>query len=320
VSVLMLRALGLGDLLTGVPAIRGIGRAFASSRRVLATPATLAPLVERIGGVDAIKDTSGLEPLRDVGDVEVAFNLHGRGPQSHRVLLATRPRRLVAFEHPDVVESASSPRWDAEEHEVSRWCRLLRGNGVDADERDLDVEVEPDPSFDGVTVIHPGAASAARRWPVERWAEVARTERDAGRALVVTGSSAERPSAERLVELAGLPASSLLAGRTDVDALASIVAAADVVMCGDTGVAHLATATRTPSVVLFGPTPPSMWGPPPDRPWHVALWAGRRGDPHGDTTDEGLIEIRVDDVIDAVARARASAPDCVDVVATGATT
>jgi ADP-heptose:LPS heptosyltransferase len=317
-TVLMLRALGLGDLLTAVPAIRGVARAFASSRRVLATPAAFASLVERIGGVDALHDASGLDPLGDVGDVEVAFNLHGSGPQSHRVLLATRPWRLVAFEHPDIVESAGSPRWDADEHEVARWCRLVRANGIDADERDLDLEVEPEPAFDGVTVIHPGAASAARRWPVGRWAAVARAERDAGRRVVVTGSSAEEPSAKRVADIAGLPASSLLAGRTDVGALASIVAAAAVVLCGDTGIAHLATATRTPSVVLFGPTPPSTWGPPPDRPWHVALWAGRRGDPHGDTADEGLLEIHVDDVIEAVARARASAPERFAAVATGA--
>jgi len=318
VSVLMLRALGLGDLLTAVPAIRGVGRAFASSRRVLATPAALAPLVERIGGVDALHDASGLEPLGDVGDVDVAFNLHGSGPQSHRALLATRPRRLVAFEHPDIVESAGSPRWDADEHEVARWCRLLRSSGIDAEDRDLDVEVEPDRSFDGATVVHPGAASAARRWPVERWAAVARAERDAGRRVVVTGSSAEEPSAGRVADLAGLPASSLLAGRTDVAALASVVAAADVVLCGDTGVAHLATATRTPSVILFGPTPPSTWGPPPDRAWHVALWAGRRGDPHADGADEGLLEIGVDDVLGAIARARAWAPQRFGALATGA--
>src|SRR5215217_3276449 len=171
-SVLTLRALGLGDVLTAVPAIRGIGRAFPSSRRVLATPAMLAPLVERIGGVDALHDVSGLEPLGDVGDVEVAFDLHGSGPQSHRVLLATRPKRLVAFEHPDVAESAGLPRWDPGEHEVARWCRLLCGSGIDADERDLDLAVDPDPSFDGATVIHAGAARAARRWPVERWAAV----------------------------------------------------------------------------------------------------------------------------------------------------
>jgi ADP-heptose:LPS heptosyltransferase len=67
---------------------------------------------------------------------------------------------------------------------------------------------------------------------------------------------------------------------------------------------------------LFGPTPPSTWGPPPDRPWHIALWAGRRGDPHGDTTDDGLLEITVAQVLEAVGRARASASTRFAAVAT----
>jgi ADP-heptose:LPS heptosyltransferase len=69
------------------------------------------------------------------------------------------------------------------------------------------------------------------------------------------------------------------------------------VVSGDTGVAHLATAVRTPSVVLYGPTPPSLWGPPADRPWNVALWAGRVGDPHGTTPDRGLLDLTVADVL-----------------------
>jgi ADP-heptose:LPS heptosyltransferase len=61
-------------------------------------------------------------------------------------------------------------------------------------------------------------------------------------------------------------------------------------------VAHLATAYGVASVVLFGPTAPAEWGPPPGRA-HRGLWAGRRGDPHGATPDPGLLAIRVDDVI-----------------------
>jgi ADP-heptose:LPS heptosyltransferase len=91
------------------------------------------------------------------------------------------------------------------------------------------------------------------------------------------------------------------AGRTDVVTLARLVAAAGRVVCGDTGVAHLATALRTPSVVLFGPTPPSLWGPPSDRPWHRALWAGGTGPAHGPHADPGLLRISVEDVLGALA-------------------
>jgi ADP-heptose:LPS heptosyltransferase len=93
----------------------------------------------------------------------------------------------------------------------------------------------------------------------------------------------------------------VLAGHGDLAHLALVVAAAARVVCADTGVAHLATALGTPSVVLFGPEPPSRWGPPPDRPWHRALWAGRRGDPRGASLDRGLALLTVDDVIAALA-------------------
>jgi ADP-heptose:LPS heptosyltransferase len=145
--------------------------------------------------------------------------------------------------------------------------------------------------------VHPGAASAARRWPAERWAAVARAEREAGHRVVVTGSSSERLLAEIVAGAAGLPADAVLAGRTDLLELAAVVAGAGLVLCGDTGVAHLATAFGVPSVLLFGPTPPSEWGPPPDRDLHVVLHGGGRGNPHGDSPDPGLLAISVEDVL-----------------------
>jgi ADP-heptose:LPS heptosyltransferase len=87
--------------------------------------------------------------------------------------------------------------------------------------------------------------------------------------------------------------------------LLRVVDSARVVVVGDTGVAHVATAVRTPSVVLFGPEPPSRWGPPPSRPWHVALWAGRTGDPRAWRTDPGLLELGVLDVLLEVRALRA---------------
>src|SRR5205823_1228874 len=71
------------------------------------------------------------------------------------------------------------------------------------------------------------------------------------------------------------------------------------VVSGDTGVAHLATALRTPSVVLFGPVSPRLWGPPEDAR-HLVLWAGRTGDPHAGSPDAGLLEITPEQVLQAL--------------------
>lgn len=296
-TLLVLRALGLGDLLTALPALSALAQAFPGHRRVLAAPRALAPLALHTGAVHAVHDTRPLEPLDPaLHGADVAVNLHGRGPQSRDLLRAARPRRLISFGH-------ERRAWRADEHEVDRWCRLLRESGIPADETELDLEpprqaVPSDAA--GATLIHPGAASGARRWPLERFAAVARAERDAGRRVVVTGAASETGDAEEIARLAGNGGISVYAGRTDLMGLAALVAAAGRVVCGDTGVGHLATALGTPSVLLFGPTSPDHWGPPAARQRHRVLWCGRTGDPHAPEPDRGLLEIEVSDVLRAL--------------------
>jgi ADP-heptose:LPS heptosyltransferase len=181
---------------------------------------------------------------------------------------------------------------------------MLRESGIPADPSDLLIEPGPapaDPDLVGATIVHPGAASAARRWPAERFATVARAEAAAGRRVLITGTAPERPLAVRLAEMAGLAPDSVVAGQTSLADLVALIGHASRLICGDTGVAHVASATATPSVVLFGPIPPSEWGPPRSGP-HIANWAGRRGDPHGSHTDPGLLEIDPEQVIEALAR------------------
>jgi len=302
--ILVLRALKLGDFLTGVPAYRALRRAYPSAEIVLAAPRTLEPLRELVGdAIDRIADAQPLAPLaNDVHGADIGVNLHGRGPQSHRVLLAAGVRDLIAFRNDEIPESAGGPERDPAEHEVTRWCRLLRHHGISADPRELDLAVPPVlvPSrIRGATLIHPGAASEARRWPAERWIEVARAEQRLGRAVIVTGGREETDLAHRVADAAGIPTTHVYAGRTNLRELAALVAAAGRVVCGDTGVAHLATAYRTPSVVLFGPIPPTAWGPPL-RPYHRVLWNGTTGDPHANRVDPGLLAIPAERVIAAL--------------------
>jgi ADP-heptose:LPS heptosyltransferase len=302
--LLVLRALGLGDFLTGLPALRALRDAFPDHRLVLAAPAPLEPLARLSGAVDALHPTGPLAPLdAALAGADVAVNLHGKGPESHRILLRSRPRRLLAFANPEIPESAGMPVWSADEHEVYRWCRLLTESGVSADPSRLDLAPPERRAVRdaATTVIHPGAASAARRWPAERFAAVARSERDAGRRVVVTGTPAEARVAFEVARAAELDHADVLAGKTDLLGLAAVVAGAGRVVCGDTGVSHLATAFGTPSVVLFGPMSPNHWGPPPDRREHRVLWAGIAGDPHASVIHPGLLRIDVADVLDALA-------------------
>lgn len=286
-----LRGLGLGDFLTVLPALRALADAFPGHHRVLAAPAPLAPLVELSGAVDRLAPVEPLAPLpADLHGADVAVNLHGRGPQSMRLLQAAGPRRLIAF------GTAGGPAWQEDEHEVDRWCRLLTESGIPADPDRLELRPPPSPppaGARGATVVHPGASALSRRWPEERFAQVAAREAAAGRPVVITGGPGEVGLARAVAAAAGLPETAVLAGGTDLLELAAAVAAAARVVCGDTGVAHLATALGTPSVLLFGPTSPARWGPPPGRARHLVLWAGRIGDPHGAHPDPGLLEIPV---------------------------
>jgi ADP-heptose:LPS heptosyltransferase len=292
--VVVLRALGLGDLLTGVPALRALRSALPTHHLVLATPAPLAPLAFHAGVADEVVDTRGLDGRIAVeGAVDVAVNLHGRGPESHGLLRELEPRRLIAF--------GDGAPWIDDEHDVVRWCRLLQADDIPADPARLDLApLAPSPRA-GATVVHPGAASGARRWPPSRWAAVARAEAGAGRDVVITGGPDEVALGLDVARRAGLGERAVLAGRTDVIALARLVSGAGRVVCGDTGVAHLATALGAPSVVLFGPVAPRHWGPPPDRGWHRAIWKGAVGDPHATRPHPGLLAIGVDEVLDALA-------------------
>jgi ADP-heptose:LPS heptosyltransferase len=300
--VLILRALGLGDLLTAVPALRALRDALPDHRNVLAAPAYLAPLGLHTGAVDDVVAAAPLAPLDLEVRPDIAVNLHGRGPESHRILMATRPQRLIAFAHPDLPGTDGAPRWRPHEHEIARWCRMLEESGIPADSSRVDLAPPPrsiPARAMGATIVHPGAGSQARRWPAERWAEVARAEASSGLQVLITGAAHERALALQVARLAGMDEGVVLAGHTDVMDLAAVVATAGRVLCADTGIAHLATAFGTPSVVLFGPTSPDEWGPRPARDRHRVLWAGKTGDPHAASVDDGLLRLRVSDVIQA---------------------
>ncbi|MFZ0118640.1 MAG: glycosyltransferase family 9 protein [Pseudonocardiaceae bacterium] len=296
-TVLVLRALGLGDLLTAVPALRGLRSAYPDHRLVLAAPAPLREVAMLTGAVDDLLPTAQLGALawREQPPA-VAVNLHGRGLQSTVALRAVQPGSLIG--HGD-----HGPVWDGDLHEVRRWCRLLEYFGIPADPADLALAHPQEPSpAPGAVIVHPGCAFGARRWPVDRYAAVARRLAGGGLRVMVTGSAAERPLASYVATAAGLPDDAVLAGRTTLSQLAALVADASLVVCGDTGIAHLATAYGTPSVVLFGPVSPQHWGPPPQRPQHITLWAGNTGNTFAGQPDPGLLRITTTEVIAAAER------------------
>jgi ADP-heptose:LPS heptosyltransferase len=303
-DVVILRALGLGDFLTAVPAYRGLRRAFPDATITLAAPTVLEPLAVLTGAIDRLLPVNALGELSAMSPPpDLAVNLHGAGPQSIADLLATGARQLLTHRHPRY-PNIDGPDWREELHEVERWTQLLLLEWIPADPTAIQL-IRPAqlPAVSDAVIVHPGANAEARRWPVSRFGTVAHALARAGHSVCITGSTVERERCLAVARSAGLSRDWVLAGSIDrggldLGGLAALVAGARLVISGDTGIAHLASAYATPSVVLFGPTSPERWGPPAKAPSTV-IWRGVTGDPHGRRVDPALLDIATDEVLEA---------------------
>ena len=303
---LALRALGLGDFVTGVPALNLLRQTLPLHTLMLAAPARLAPLVTLVPAVDGLLPRGELEALTGFRNpVDVAVDLHGKGPRSRQLLIDLGPGTVLGFA--DRTAGLTGPEWRRDEHEVARWMRLVvegfrlprHACGPDDGSAVAGSMARPAVSAPtGLTVIHPGAAAPARRWPADRFAAVARSLISDGHRVVLTGTRAE---ADLVAWIGSRSGAAALLDLPLLD-LAATISGARLVICGDTGVAHLASAYRTASVVLFGAVSPREWGPPPD-PRHQVLWHGDgRGDPHAGVVDPALLQISVPEVLAATRR------------------
>jgi heptosyltransferase-2/heptosyltransferase-3 len=124
-------------------------------------------------------------------------------------------------------------------------------------------------------VIHPGAGAAVKLWEPTAWAAVARGLHAHGATVVVTGGPDEAALTAAVVAAAGGTAVDL-GGRTSFGVLAGLLAQADLVLGPDSGPLHLAVAVGTPTIHLFGPADPVLFGPWGDPRRHGVLcspWA-----------------------------------------------
>lgn len=111
-------------------------------------------------------------------------------------------------------------------------------------------------------VIHPGASAPSRRWPVERFGEVAAQLAPLFDAVAVTGSAAERDLVDAVCARAGKRAVPL-AGRLSLGEMGALIGSAALLVTNNSGPAHLAAAVGTPVVDIYALTNPQH------TPWRV---------------------------------------------------
>lgn len=107
-------------------------------------------------------------------------------------------------------------------------------------------------------LLNPGAGWGAKRWPAERYGELAAQLRGEGYGVVVNAGPSEEPLADEVVAKSNGAAIAL---RCSIAELIAVTRRAALVIGGDTGPLHLASALARPVVGIFGPTDPARNGP-----------------------------------------------------------
>ncbi|MCD6674110.1 MAG: glycosyltransferase family 9 protein [Burkholderiaceae bacterium] len=311
--IVVLRALQLGDTLCAVPALRALRLECPHASITLVGLPWARSLPERLPGyLDDFMAFPGFPGLpeqpahppafaRFVLDArsrgfDLALQMHGDGHVSNRVARLLGARRIAGFtragEEGDVRPDGAWLRYPQRGHEVRRLLALTRFLGCASRDESIefpllagDVEELRDSGLSQrlapgrYICIHPGARSADRCWPLEHFASVADTLHDAtGLPIVVTGCERERELSARLRSRMRAPAIDA-AAPISFGALAALIADARLLVSNDTGVSHLASALRVPSVVVFSQSDPQRWAPL-DADLHRAVLAdGSRGTP-----------------------------------------
>jgi ADP-heptose:LPS heptosyltransferase len=290
--IAVLRALQLGDMLCAVPALRALRQGYPQARITLIGLPWAAAFASRFHHlVDDFMPFPGYPGLpecafdpREVTNFleaaqsrrfDVVVQMHGHGRIVNTLTQLLGPRRSAGFYLPG--DYCPDPEryfpWEAGEHEIARWVRLLALLGIPSSGLHLEFPVDEDDwlaadmiandhSLDPgrYVCLHPGSQLPSRRWQPAGFAAVGDSLFGKGYAIAITGTAGERDLAEQVAAAMRTPCT-VLAGDTSLGALALLIGRAAGLVCNDTGVSHVAAAMRTPSTVVSCGSDPARWGP-----------------------------------------------------------
>jgi heptosyltransferase-1 len=333
--VLVMRLSAMGDILHALPAVTAlreahpewrIGWAIEPQWKALlaaegATERGLAmPLVDRVHEVAARRwARAPLSPttLREVkqarrelreADYDVCVDLQG-AVRSAVIAKWARAARLIGEDAP----REWAARWFFSERVKTRGAHVIEqavevmgavaGEALPLRAPLLPVDAEAERKAESMggpfVLLHPGAGWGAKRWPAERYGAVASALRDIGnRVLVNAGPGEEQLAGEVVRHSKG----AVQVVSSSIAELIAMTRRAALVIGGDTGPLHLASALGRPVLGIYGPTDPARNGPFGGRFEVLRHPESRRDHSRHHAPEAGLLTITPDAVMEAATR------------------
>jgi heptosyltransferase-1 len=246
-NALIVRLGALGDIVHAIPAVAALRRAWPEARLDWVVDAKHRAIVDLVDGVDHVIAVDGrtlqgwTRAVRELRAVryDVAIDLQGLLKSA---VLARASGAAQLLETVGVHDGA-----------IAFPLKPIASTALEA----LRARIGPAASF---ALINPGAAWPNKRWPADRFGEVAAFLREAcGLVPVVLWGPGEDALAGEV--MAAASGAAVLAPPTRVADVIALAREAAVVVSGDTGPLHLAVAAGAPIVSVFGPTDPGRNGP-----------------------------------------------------------
>jgi ADP-heptose:LPS heptosyltransferase len=277
--IAVLRGGGLGDLIFAVPAMAALKAAYpGATLTLLGTPvhqALLGAIQSPVDEVQVLPFSEGVRPGEEDPQeldrflarmrerrFDLAVQLHGGGRYSNPFLLRLGARHTVGTRTADAASLERTVPYLYYQHEPLRALEVAGFAGafpVDLEARLLPAD-QSDPGLppgldqgnsQPLVVLHPGATDPRRRWPVERFAELAAACTADGCRVVLVGDNSERRLAEQILRLSGSASVTSLAGVLNMGGLVAVLSRSAVVVGNDSGPRHLAQALGIPTVGIF---------------------------------------------------------------------
>jgi ADP-heptose:LPS heptosyltransferase len=281
--IAVFQALNLGDLLCTTPALRAIRGRFPAAEITLIGRPWAEAFVARLATVDRFLPFPGFPGIAESPPgaaqtvprwprFDLAIQMHGSGEVSNGFVAALGATHSIGFGPPGERRLTMALSWVESESEPLRWLRLAEAVGaapaglhgefpLTAAERAKGAALVGPRDGRPVIGFHTGSSLPSRRWPAESFARLGDRLAELRQArIVLTGSDQERPLTASVRRMMHAPAVDL-AGMTGLGEFAAVISTLDLLVTNDTGASHVAAATRTPSIVLYGPSRPDRWAP-----------------------------------------------------------